>query len=296
MKIKSYLSLIFSLLLIVAFVSANAQIKYEDDFKDPETAAKKLVKVNLNWLNKAGVKTVIIHNFVGEFVTSKETSPSAFEQSHSTRWTSKTVGFTMGSDYYATIVNALYAEFVEMLKENGIEVLDKSILTNNQAYNDLGLEDERERKGYSGGVMKQQTTTTTLRRGPEGMGVLPDIAVGKFVKLGKITAQIAVDKNCQASLGVAIRVDIGKNGIPVLNQMSVSMNSDVKQTGGKPYWNNGGIEIMAMKDALYDPKADIMKDGSKKDLDLGKYNEELFKLIDTVNKAYVYEFKNQYKK
>ncbi len=284
--------------VIIFPLSLNAQVKYnESDFEDISNVAAKIAKVNAKNLQKHGVKKVMITEFFGDFVTSKETSPSAFEKRHSSWYLEKKQSVEMGSDYYETITNEVYELVVQLFEDNGIEVLEKETLLNNQDYIDLGLKEERKTRGYTGGVMKQSTTTKGIKRSVTGMGMYSEtLRIGAIMKLNKMFPKIAKDNGCDAQITVKFKVGLGKKNKPTLDYLNAMLNSNLKEynagMGKKTYaFASGGVVLFETKKGLLN---DAEIQGEDKSLvDLKKHHKAVMDQITGMCDAYSYMLKQQ---
>jgi hypothetical protein len=214
-KMTVFMSLLF--FLTVVFVGAQ-------NAPDLKTASK-MAQINAKVLKKEGVTKVMIIEFIGDFITSKETEPSAMDR----RWGSsalfkRTQEITIGSDYYETLTNKVFDIVAGIFEENGIEVLDKNILIENPDYIALGLKEERKTRSYSGGLTKKSVTTEGIKRSASGMGFFSEtLKIGAIIKINEMIPKIAHDNGCQASLTVKFKYGMGKKNEPVLEYINIDM-------------------------------------------------------------------------
>ncbi len=284
------------LLLIFLFLAGtlSAQVSYDPEkFKDISKVSKKLVKVNAKNVLKHEVNKIVITEFFGEFVTSKETSPSTFEKRHSNWYVEKKATLEMGSDYYESLTNQIYNEVVRVFEENNIKVLDKDILIENEDYIALGLKEEKTGRQYSGGVMKQSTTSEIIKRSVTGMGMYTEtLKIGAVAKIKEMVPNIAKANGCNGAAQVKFRVGMGKKGKPTLAYINVTLDSNIaefKAGKGKVTYafKNGGAAIFTTANGLSND-ADI--DGDEEgEVDITKYNTSIMDMVTAMCNAYSYE-------
>ena len=284
--------LIISILFLAG--SLSAQVKYApEDFSNVSKVSKKIAKTNAKNIVKHDVKKIVITEFFGEFVTSKETSPSAFEKRHSNWYVEKKSTLEMGSDYYESLTNQIYNEVVRVFEENGIEVLDKDILLENQDYIALGLKEEKTGRQYSGGVGKQSTTSEVIKRSVTGMGMYSEtLKIGAVVKINEMIPNIAQTNDCQGAIQVKFRVGLGKKGTPTLDYIKVVMDSNLAEynagKGRTTYaFKNGGVELFNTLSGLIN-EADISGE-EKGSVDITKYNASIMGMVKGMCDAYSYQ-------
>jgi hypothetical protein len=292
---------VFVTIFIAVFIAANAQVKYNDqDFADIGKMAEKIADVNAKYLIKDGVKKVMVMEFFGEFVTSKEVSPSAFEKMNSNWYTEQKSNIEMGSDYYESITNLIFEKVKKVMNDNGIEVLNKDSLINNPDYISLGLKQEKTGKQYTGGVGKQSTSSEVLKRSVSGMGMFSEtLQLMAINKINSLVPKIANDNNCQGAIKVKFRIGLGKKGTPTIDYINVTLDSKIDSyKAGKDkvtyYFKNGGNGICSTKKGLI-TDADIT--GSEKGtVDVEKYNAVLLKMADAMCNSYSYLIKQEISK
>lgn len=288
------------LFLFCGLSSSFSQVKYNaEDFKNIKKIASKIAKVNAKNLVKHNVKKVMIYEFFGDFMTSKETSPSAFEKRHSNWYIEKKMSVEIGGDYYETMTNMIYDMVVKIFEENGIEVLDKEILLNNEDYIALGLKEEKTRKGYTGGVMKKSTTTKSTVRSVTGMGMFSEtLRIGAVTKINKMIPKIAKDNGCQAAIKVKFIIGLGKKNVPSLNSINCTMDSNLGEynagRGKVTYaWKNGGVALFTTNKGL--TSTENISGASKGEIDMDKYTKVIMDQVKGMCDAYSYLLKSQLK-
>lgn len=282
------------LLLIFIAGTLSAQVKYDpEDFEDISKISKKIAVVNAKNIVKHDVNKIVITEFFGEFVTSKATSPSTFEKMHSDWYVEKKQSLEMGSDYYESLTNQIYDEVVRVFRDNGIEVLDKAVLIENEDYIALGLKEEKTGRQYTGGVAKQSVTSEVIKRSTSGMGMYSEtLKVGAVAKIKAMIPNIAKANDCNGAVMVKFRVGIGKKGMPVLNYIDVKLSSNLAEyKAGKDKFTyafkSGGVGLFAVKDGLIN-EADIS--GTEKgSVDLEKYNAAVMDMVKGLCDAYSFQ-------
>ena len=287
MKI-AFCTLLFSIMLLT--VGINAQ---EMDLSQ----AAKLAKVNAKALKKAGVKKIMFMEFFGTFVTSQETAPSTMsKQLSSGNLFTHTQDVEISDDYYETATNEIYELVKKIFTDNGIEVLDKSVLLDNEDYIALGLREERERREYTGGVTKQSVTSETIVRSVTGMGMWSEtLKIAAVAKIKKMIPKIANDNDCQAAVTVKFRIGMGKKGSPTLESINSTIDYDVDSYGsGKNetfYFKKGGVALFTSNKELKTDPDMIARDGT---IDMGKYNQALLEMVQTMATAISLQLHDQF--
>jgi len=283
--------------LVVFFVAMStlfvqAQVKYNDqDFSDISKMADKIANVNAKNLIKDGIKKVMIVEFFGEFVTAKEVDNG---------YTIAKSSAELGSDYYEMVANVLYEKVKKIFYDNGIEILDKDTLINNQDYIALGLKQEKKGRQYTGGVAKSSKTSEIEKRSVTGMGMYSEtLQLMAISKINTLVPKIANDNNCQAALKVKFRIGMGKKFTPTLDYINLTMDSKIDSyNAGKGkvtyYFKNGAAGICSTTKGLF-TDADVMSNEKGK-IDMDKYNDALMKLADALCNSYSYLIKEQMQK
>lgn len=285
---KSKLSVLICSLIFVAF-SLNAQ---EMNLKE----AAKLAKVNAKALNKAGVKKIMFIEFYGDFVTSKETSPSTMANRYgSVNLKPRYESLEISDDYYETATNEIYEIVKEVFTDNGIEVLDKSILLENEDYIALGLKEEKKRREYTGGLTKNSVTSQTVRRSVTGMGMWSEtVRIAAVSKIKKLIPKIANDNGCQASVITRFRIGMGKNGAPTLAYLKSVVDYEIGSYGkGEKeafFFKKGGLEMLNSKSDLK-TKNSIVGDNGEVDMEL--YHSSIMNMVSTMSEAFTVQLKDQ---
>lgn len=288
---KKKLSILFCSVISLTF-TLNAQ---EMSLKE----AAKIAKVNAKALNKAGITKVMFIEFYGDFVTSKETSPSTMSQ----RYSSAPGGTYMSSveisdDYYETATNEIYEAIKKVFTDNGIEVLDKSVLLENEDYIALGLKEEKKRREYSGSVTKKSTVNQTVRRSVTSMGMWSEtLKVGAVVKIKKIVPKIAKENGCQAAVITKFRIGMGKKGSPTLESLNTTMDYGIDSYGKGDketfFFKKGGLALFTANQTL---KSDSDLFGKKGTADASTYHSNIMEMINHMSKAYSIQLKDQLEK
>ncbi len=277
--------LIFS--AICLFLLLNFKGLCQDGMSMKE--AEKMAKLNAKLLLKHGVKKVMFVEFFGEYITSKETAPGPMES----RWSGaplfkRTQTVEIGGDYYETLTNEMY-EFVKAIfTENGIEVLDKEVLLENEDYIALGLKEEKKTRGYTGGITKKSVTTTGIKRSVSGMGMFSEtLKIGAITKINKMVPKIAYDTDCQASLTVKFKFGMGKKNAPTLDFINISIQSNLGEfnagRGMKTYAFKAGGDLFLTNKGI-SSNANFLKGGGEIDLEV--YNETMTGMAQKMTKAY----------
>lgn len=258
--------------------------------------AEKVAKLNAKLLLKNGVKKVMFVEFFGEFITSKETAPGPMES----RWGGgslykRTQTVEIGSDYYETLTNELFEYVKKIFTENGIEVLDKEVLINNENYIALGLKEEKKTRAYSGGITKKSVTTEGIKRSVSGMGMFSEtLRVGAVMKINNMIPRIAHETDCQASLSVIFKFGMGKKNEPTLDYINIKIQSNLDEFNagqGKTTFafKNSGELFTTSKGFV--GNTDFQK--GKGEIDLTKYNETMIDMVQKMTTAYTVLLKNE---
>jgi hypothetical protein len=292
-----------AILLVLCIFSLNllnAQEKFDSvKFSDIKKVAEKVAEVKTKALVKYNVKKVMFAECYGEFTTSKETSPSAFEKVNTSSYFVRTSTLEMGSDFYETLTNLVFEEVKKVLTENNIEILDKETLINNPDYIELGLKEEKSAKRYTGGVTKQSTSSEVVIRSVSGMGMYSNTArLTAINKINSMLPKICNDNGCQAAVTVKFRVGMGKGGRPVLDELNVWIHTNIKEynagRGKVSYaFNIGNEPIMTTKKGIAS-EADI-SGAEKGSVDTKKYLDSFYQIIDGMCRSYSYLLKENMK-
>ncbi|PKP32312.1 MAG: hypothetical protein CVU00_11805 [Bacteroidetes bacterium HGW-Bacteroidetes-17] len=280
-------------MMCISFLLSFAGI-CQDDMSVNE--AEKLAKLNAKLLLKNGVKKVMFVEFYGEYITSKETAPGPMES----RWSGgplykRTQTVEIGGDYYESLTNELYEIIKKVFTDNGIEVLDKEVLLDNENYIALGLKEERKTRAYSGGITKKSVTTEGIKRSVSGMGMFTEtLKIGAIVKINNMVPRIAMETDCQASLSVNFKFGMGKKNAPTLDFVNIKIQSDLDEVnagqGKKSYvFKNSGDLFLTNKGLIGD--TDFLKD--KGEIDLEKYNKTMIEMAQKMATAYTILLKNE---
>lgn len=258
--------------------------------------AKKIAKVNASALKKAGVNKVMFMEFFGTFVTSKETAPSTMSMRYSSGPVYKrTQTVELSEDYYETLTNEIYELVRQVFIDNGIEVLDKSTLLENQDYIALGLKEEKERREYTGGVAKQSVTSETIVRSVTGMGMWSEtLRIGAVSKIKQMIPKIAHDNNCQAAVAVKFKIGIGKKGAPTLTFLNSTVDVEIDSYGkGKNetfFFKKGGIALFTSNKELVTDIEIVSESG---DIDMEKYHNGILDLVENMTNSFSLQLKDQ---
>lgn len=228
---------IFCLTVVLLFAGDFVRYKPEE-LSDPEKVAKDyVVTSNLKLLKKLNIKKLVIMECVGEFITSKETTKwtdtktytlGNFEFKETETWKSN---LKFDKDFYTNTVDAVYEAIVELFEKHGIEIIRKEILAQNERYKDWNLKEEKEGRGYKGGIFRDTVKTTYQKVSTVGLGVFPG-PIGMIKVCGEI-APITAELGADGFLQVHFKVDQGKRSAPVLSNFEILLTADLRsQKGG----------------------------------------------------------------
>lgn len=228
------------LLMAVAFAvcssgmlfAGDKKVEYKpEELKDPAKVAKDYVAYgNLKLLKKLNVKKLVILECTGEFVTSKEVTDGAmggrtdyFGNSYKT---TRTSSLKFSKDFYTNTVDAVYETIVDLFEKHGIEVVRKEVVKQSPTYQEWNLKEEKEGRGYTGGVFKDSVVTKAQKVSTVGLGVFPGPIgmMGVIGDLGPITHELGAD----GFLQVHFKVDKSKKDAPVLLSFEILMSADLR--------------------------------------------------------------------
>lgn len=277
--------------LIALSINTNAQ---EIDLKE----ASKMAKINAKEFKKQGINKVMFVEFFGEYTTSKETAPGPMESRYSSFVSKRTQQIDIGSDYYENLTNEVYEIVCKIFTDNGIEVLKKEELINNEDYIALGLKEEKKTRGYTGGVTKKSVTTKGVVRSVTGMGMFSEtLQIGDIIKINNMVPKIAHDTKCQAAITVKFKYGIGKKNEPTLDFINIKMQSKLDEfnagRGKKTYAFKLGTDIFLTTNGIKGDN-DFIENGTE--INLEKYNETMANLAKKMASAYSVLLSNELKK
>jgi len=281
------------LFLLVFFISLNvfaADYEYNAaDFDDISKMTKKLTDNNFEKLKKWNVSKLLIVEFAGEFMQSKEVSSSVFAQRATNTLTTKTSTIYLGNDYYNSVINRVYELVEKAFEDAGFEVVPKENLTELEYYKSLELDFEKTTKGYKGSVFSDGVTTKGIKMSAEGLGLFPTNPL-KAIKLISNLAELTNAAQANGAIKVSFYIDKGKKGAPVLKSFDIILNGDLRgdEVGFKGnkkisygfYKQNQNI--FKLKKSM-ENRIDISGE-EKGSVDLEKYDNGLMELINaTIN-------------
>jgi len=290
---KKLISILFSIFFLISLFSFSQS---DVDLK----TANKIAKVNVKALKKAGITKVMFVEFYGDFVTSKTTAPGVMDSRYGSFYKGTThEGIEVSDDYYEYLTNEIYESVKQVFIENGIEVLDKSVLLEDEDYIALGLKEEKERREYTGGLGKNSTTMETVRRSVSGMGMWSEtLKISAVSKIKKMVPKIASDNGCQAAIITKFRVGLGKKQTPTLEYINSIIDYDLgsysngKGRGETYFFKKGGIALFTTNKALQAPK-NLFNDAGE--IKTEKYNDAIMKMVNEMTGAYSAIIKDELK-
>lgn len=290
---KKIVSLLLSTFI---FISFTAQSQTEVDLK----TANKLAKVNAKALVKAGITKVMFMEFYGDFVTDKTTSASSMSLRYGSSYKGTFhEGVEVSEDYYEHLTNEIYESMKKVFTDNGIEVLDKSVLLENPDYIELGLKEEKNRHEYTGGLMKQSKEMETVRRSVSGMGMWSEtLKISAVSKIKKMVPKMAMENGCQAAVITRFRIGMGKKGVPTLEYINSTIDygldsySNGKGRGESYFFKKGGVDLFTTNKTLSAPK-DLFN--SKGGVEMENYNEAIMDMVNQMTASYSVIIKSEKK-
>jgi len=217
------------MLLTVSAVSSSAgDYAYEAaDFQDPARMAGKLTDHNLGKLEKWKAGKIVLVEFAGEFLQSKEVTSSVFSQRATGQVTTKTSTIQLGGDYYDSVINRFYDMVKAAFEENGYPIVPRDNLASLERYKSLELDMEKTTKGYKGSAFSDGVSTKGLKISAEGLGLFPTNPL-KAIKLAVRLAELTHDAEAGSAMRVSFYVDKGKKGAPVLKSMDIVLYADME--------------------------------------------------------------------
>lgn len=280
-KLNSILLCAFFLFSIFSFSQSEVDLK----------TAKSIAKVNAKALKKAGIKKVMFVEFYGDFVTSKTVAPGVMDSRYGSFYKGTThEGIEVSDDYYEYLTNEIYESMKQVFIDNGIEVLNKSVLLENEDYVALGLKEEKERREYTGGLGKNSTTMETVRRSVSGMGMWSEtLKISAVSKIKKMVPKIATDNGCQAAIITKFRIGLGKKQTPTLEYINSTIDYDIgsysngKGRGETYFFKKGGISLFTTNKTLKAPK-DLFNEGGE--IKTEKYHDAIMKMVNEMTGSY----------
>ncbi|MFZ5563723.1 MAG: hypothetical protein ACOZBW_06685 [Thermodesulfobacteriota bacterium] len=233
---KRFIVLMVLLLAAVPLAAGPAKFSAEQA-GDPAVFVKKNLSLDAKKLKKLGVKKLVILECYGEYVTSKEVTDSVASQRSAMRtaasqgrmfYNVKTQVDTLelDKDYYTNTSNRVYQAIKEAFEANGIEIIGKEAVQQNEAYKTFNLEEEKAGRGVSSGVYKPTVVEKSQKVSTTGLGLFPGaIQMIKVVmNLGEITHSLGAD----GFLQVNFKVDKDKESRPVLEAFNVLLSADLR--------------------------------------------------------------------
>ena len=277
MKRSLFSFAVMAMLTLQAFAGG---VKYKPEaFADPANVAKKNLALSLKKLKKLNIKKLVILECYGEFVVSKEVTNHQLGLIKSSR-------IDINKDYYTNTTNRVYDDLVAMFEKNGIAIVSKDQVHDNQTYLDWNLKEEKEGRGASSGLFQPTKVNETQKISTTGLGIFPGV-IGMF-KVVSTVAQMTAEMGADGFLQVWYKVDIGKKFAPVLTAFEIKLSTDLRSQevgfkGNKSLRYDFYTQwepIVKLKEAIIS-EADI-RGAEKGTIDLTKYDAELMGMLGAV--------------
>jgi len=294
-KMKRIRCHLAAIVFLLPMVHSYGQVQYTaEKFVDMAKIAPKIATLDKRFF-ESDVKRVIITEFFGEFVVSQSTEPSAFEKNHSDWYTVRKSEVEIGSDFYETVVNQVYYEFVKLLTECGYEVVHKDTLIENPDYIAVGLKEVKTGRQYSGGIAKESTSAQVIKRSASGMGMFSEsLNVPQVGKINQILPKIAYDNKADAAIMVKFRIGMQSSGKPSLDYFNTYANTNIVISGsGKNtyYFFKKTYGSFNSANQLTND-APVFSGGQ---VDIEAYNNSMMDMVKGMMQAFQYQFKNMKK-